>query len=103
MPRDLEHVTVSNLLVANSREWDVEVVSALFKARDRDLTLSISIPVIACNDTWYGCMIKMDIIHLEGLIGGCKMSMMSVFQNSGTSCGNSRYLVRYVILFDACV
>lgn len=53
MHKDLEHVTVQNLLDDNQRKWDEEILQDLCNERDMKLIQQIPIPNRSREDTWF--------------------------------------------------
>ena len=52
----LEHATVSDLMVTDSREWDIDIISDLFNTQDRELILRIHLSTNLTEDCGIGYM-----------------------------------------------
>ena len=49
----LEHAKVCDLMEVDGKGWDIDLVSDLFKARDRDLILRIPLSINTIKESWY--------------------------------------------------
>ena len=78
---------VSNLMMADERKWDIEVIDDLFDDRDSALIKRIPLSIHVNIDSWYWLLDEKGVLRLEAVIGDCKGSVVMIIRNCGKRSG----------------